>query len=1509
MACCTGQTKCNDTVTIGYLKSFVNGIVSVTTSKDDSYCPTYAELTGGTIVPKFVDGGTNKWASNVDGILINGTYSNTQLVKVEDLTLIYTRFKSITASASTTSISECGGNASLGNEFKLTKTVRAVDNCTTGAYTEASEEGKDTASTVTYSSSQSWLTINGNTATASKNGSVSASTKSTNVTASVSYKGTTHTSTAIVVQQAALTGSYETTGVSTPTKIELTYSPSSKSFDCNGGNYTVEAVGKYYTRYKWKDSCGTVYNNTYNDVQGSQTLQTNTGSFAAVQCPTTSYTASSAVTYTWSGITSSVTFIQSCSQSCGECEDYIVWGSGNGTATAPCDGGNIQVSASVSGVKHLKGYVDGVCQETGQTNTSQTQSITVVVPKCDIQSGKTYTGSDTTSQGGTINYTINQEGGACVECKGAVTTKHWNSQTLTAGACDTSKSTTLSGTSTTTYNNCSAVTSSITSAVTVNFSANNTSNPVTSAYTFGDATVTVNQAAGPCNCLNPTYAYKYDDITVGCSSAASTTRSATYTKYTYYSNCPTKTETGNNNVTIPALSCNSGSERTIQTGTSATTLANASPKITQSGGCDCTTCSCEDLRVASVETLPSSSGASVTIATYSADCVTNIGVTENVNWLSSVVASNGQIKATVSANTGDSLRATDITISGKAGTQTCTREVSVRQNGVNCTCENVVFIEKEMAIGSGGTPSSGSVIATASFGNCTGRLGSASVEPGATSWLTARTSGYDVIVNAAANTDLSNPRSGDVTVYYSANSSDASYNCSTSFTVSQLTVPCDCTALSYFLTPIKTEFGSGGTHGDMVLIASGDTLGCGTLSAQTTSLWFGDEYGNSGASIITQYIDEPLNEKAEFYLNVLPYTSEWEIRNERSAQAQIYFIPKNSTVPLCSGHTFSVVQYERDKVFASCDEIKMSADTLAVDCEGGMIDSYSVPRLTITPKYDDVVLRKDISQPLYSAYYNISAYTDTNVGWVNIITGGVSVTGASVSLRASTFYSPTPTTRSAVIYYSIYKYIYDSGVTSYEYCELDNEGTIVSSVTLTQEACTDADCSGCSSSYIEYTYLENDLRSIDSSGATFDLFNYIDSYHSFCEPNYSDLVIDVNIHSDYSSWVHYNSTTHELTIDEYTGTTGDRGFFLNINLYSIEADEYCQYDTRQVSGSQKRVIECTCSEWVPSYDSTVDSNSRTITVYLKRNGYNVTISDLDSCHEGAGITIFTSDSAITATTTGRTYASFRISENDSTSPRNIYATASIGYYDSERQEWVAICDKSISVLQDGKLECACSSQYVTIRDLTSTIYYGHATEVGYINFDYSGDCIGGYAIEIPQEYEGLVTTSTTEYHGDNNHYVTIYAGNGMAAVGCETVYLNVTVYDDNNEPCTSGYVTCYLNTGCYPSLGDEGTLSGGLTVSYGNNVLIGTLTGSQIGDKDHQSPCYTLIGQDQGGYLSNIRFVATTQTGTSSPVNYDIIADCDRVGGPFNVDISYNKNECAGGGQPPIGTISVTITP
>ena len=105
------QTECYRVVTIGYLKSFIgtnvqnsaNGSTISISRTDDTYCHTYSELTGGTIIQTWSQGNTPN--GDRDGITVNsaavlgGNYANNQLVDQRDLGLKYTRFKSFSVSS------------------------------------------------------------------------------------------------------------------------------------------------------------------------------------------------------------------------------------------------------------------------------------------------------------------------------------------------------------------------------------------------------------------------------------------------------------------------------------------------------------------------------------------------------------------------------------------------------------------------------------------------------------------------------------------------------------------------------------------------------------------------------------------------------------------------------------------------------------------------------------------------------------------------------------------------------------------------------------------------------------------------------------------------------------------------------------------------------------------------------------------------------------------------------------------------------------------------------------------------------------------------------------------------------------------------------------------------------------------------------------------------------------------------------------------------------------------
>lgn len=100
-------------------------------------------------------------------------------------------------------------------------------------------------------------------------------------------------------------------------------------------------------------------------------------------------------------------------------------------------------------------------------------------------------------------------------------------------------------------------------------------------------------------------------------------------------------------------------------------------------------CKCNDLKVSGDKTIDSSARNNFEIGTYTAGCVTNIAASEPADWITSISASNGSIKASINENTSTTnTRATEITVTGKAGSDICTKSFTLTQNpkSETCTC-------------------------------------------------------------------------------------------------------------------------------------------------------------------------------------------------------------------------------------------------------------------------------------------------------------------------------------------------------------------------------------------------------------------------------------------------------------------------------------------------------------------------------------------------------------------------------------------------------------------------------------------------------------------------------------------------------------------------------------------------------------------------------------------------------------------------------------------------------
>ena len=390
--CCSDfQSVCNKVVTIGYLKTFIgndihstldDSVITISRS-DDTYCPTFYELTNGSIVPLHTNG--MHAHDDVDGINVKNTcygtnvdYASNQLVCIADLSLSYTRFKSFDTSIDPTEINACEGEqSSISPLTKFTRYTKSVDsNCSTAL------TNSDVSDTTEYGIT--WVTtdfgrIEFPVFIADKNGDAQSLPRTTDIVGTLNYRGTAYVDSNTLTQR-GLSGDY--------THVESTYevvtgvtanalTPTSFN-SCLSVTYSADCVAYYdiHTIYSWVDSCDDVHHDiTRDEVTASrmENLGTKSGTFTALQCPIDHREETSALSWTLSGLSDSVSFERVCDQTC-TCEEYDdppVYID----AVMPCSGGTVTVQGS------HKSYRDpywegGVCKYRSRVDVDDSYTVT-----------------------------------------------------------------------------------------------------------------------------------------------------------------------------------------------------------------------------------------------------------------------------------------------------------------------------------------------------------------------------------------------------------------------------------------------------------------------------------------------------------------------------------------------------------------------------------------------------------------------------------------------------------------------------------------------------------------------------------------------------------------------------------------------------------------------------------------------------------------------------------------------------------------------------------------------------------------------------------------------------------------------------------------------------------------------------------------------------------------------------------------------------------------------------
>ena len=188
-------------------------------------------------------------------------------------------------------------------------------------------------------------------------------------------------------------------------------------------------------------------------------------------------------------------------------------------------------------------------------------------------------------------------------------------------------------------------------------------------------------------------------------------------------------------------------------------------------------CKCNDLKVSGDKTIDSSARSNFEIGTYTAGCVTNITVSEPADWITSISADNGSIKASVKNNTSTTnTRATEITVKGMAGTVECKKYFTLTQNpkSETCTCEDLKLIGNTISYEAKNNVQIGSFTTT-----CVKNVG---VTASSKNWVTnLSVDGTKIMAKVTENESTEKPRTSTITVTGKTDTE----NCEKTFTVTQ----------------------------------------------------------------------------------------------------------------------------------------------------------------------------------------------------------------------------------------------------------------------------------------------------------------------------------------------------------------------------------------------------------------------------------------------------------------------------------------------------------------------------------------------------------------------------------------------------------------------------------------------------------------------------------------------------------------------------------------------------
>lgn len=262
--------------------------------------------------------------------------------------------------------------------------------------------------------------------------------------------------------------------------------------------------------------------------------------------------------------------------------------------------------------------------------------------------------------------------------------------------------------------------------------------------------------------------------------------------------------------------------------------------VTQNG----TGCECDDATFhvdSAANPFPSGGDSNATLGSYRIDakCMNTPTIDQSTvpNWIKNVDFNGTSITGVVEPNSSVEARG-PVTINLRGTLKpsgTCDRSITVKQDGIACSCNNIDISNVIPIIPREGLNINSKLANYTILNDCDGY----------TATLIESSTVYDVeLVNndVLLKTEIPGVETHDnpkiFILQFKYNNTDCTEK---RYEIEQPTIDCSCESIGIFITSYYRHFDNNGSNGQYVLLATGDTMGCGTLDARCGSVMTGDD--------------------------------------------------------------------------------------------------------------------------------------------------------------------------------------------------------------------------------------------------------------------------------------------------------------------------------------------------------------------------------------------------------------------------------------------------------------------------------------------------------------------------------------------------------------------------------------------------------------------------------------------------------------------------------------------